>query len=197
MKQTKVVNKGADDLLKAMLVFSRTVDHVLETRAVEAAAGPMSRSRVQVLSLLVFKRVETATEIALCLGVTKPAVTQIIDSMERDGLVRRSPGREDRRETHLVLTPKGQRAIRAVRNEQRHLVRNAVRQTPRGLATKWVAALQAVTEALAGADRAFEQFCLQCAAHTDGSCVLGGGEGPCQFLEHTEKLGKAAKKRTK
>lgn len=196
MTKTKVVSSGAaDGLLKAMLVFARTVEQVLETRAVEAASGPMSKSRVQTLSLLAHSRAETATEVALFLGVTKPAVTKIIDAMERDGLVRRRPGRVDRREVRLELTAKGRRSISAVRREQRHLVRNTLRQTPKVQAHRWVETLHEITRALARADQAFEQFCLQCAAHAEGSCVLIGGEGPCRFLQHVRRAEQPPRKR--
>jgi DNA-binding MarR family transcriptional regulator len=187
MTRTKVADSAADALLKAMLVFARTVEQVLETRAVEAAGGPMSNSRVQALSLLAHDPEETATGVALFLGVSKPAVTQIIDAMERDGLVRRRPGKVDRREVRLDLTAKGRRAISAVRREQRRLTRNTVRRTSKAQTQRWVQTLHDLTGALARADKAFELFCLQCGAHADGSCVLVGGEVPCRFLQHARR----------
>ena len=100
--------KSIDGLLKAMLVFSRTVDHSLETNSVKRAVGvALSSSKVQILRLLGHRGGQTASQLARYLGVSKPAVSQIVDSMVRAKLVTRKPATADRREVHLHLTKKG------------------------------------------------------------------------------------------
>jgi DNA-binding MarR family transcriptional regulator len=177
--------KQTDGLLKAMLVFSRTVDQVLETRAIEAAAEPLSKSKVQILRLLDQRGGQTATQIARFLGVSKPAVTQIVDALvQRNGLVVRARSKRDRRGVEVKLTAKGRRVIQKVRAEQRHLVRSTMRRSSRIVTDRWIALLEEIAGTLARADQAFQAFCLQCSAHTDGTCVLGGGDADCLFLKH-------------
>jgi DNA-binding MarR family transcriptional regulator len=177
--------KQTDSLLKAMLVFSRTVDQVLETRAVQAAAEPLSKSKVQILRLLGQRGGQTATHIARFLGVSKPAVTQIVDALvQRNGLVVRTRSKRDRRGVEVKLTAKGRRVIQKVRVEQRHLVRSTMRQSSRAGTGRWIELLEEISGTLARADRAFQDYCLQCTSHSDGSCVLTGGDGDCLFLQH-------------
>ncbi len=183
-----------DGLLKALLVLSRSVDQILETRAVaEAADEPLSLSKVQVLRLLNERGRQTSSQLARFLGVSKPAVTQIVEAMVRSNLVVRRSNTQDRREVGLELTKDGKATYRAVRRKQRHLVRGAMRMLDARDATQWVDALQRIAGALTRADRAFEHYCLQCGSHADGSCVLVGGDATCLFLKHHGGLGTPAR----
>jgi len=49
-------------------------------------------------------------ELASCFGVEKPALTGLVDRVERRGLARRTPVPEDRRVLHVTLTDAGRRA---------------------------------------------------------------------------------------
>lgn len=182
-----------DRLYKALSVLSRTVAHVLETKAVEAATGPLSQSKVQVLRLLANRGRHTSSQVARFLNVSRPSVTQIIDALVEAGLVARCGAVDDRREVVLDLTKPGQQAFRAVRREQRHLLRSAIRAAGGGEVDEWIKVLQGISTSLARADHAFTHFCLQCGAHADGSCVLVGGDAGCLFLRH----GASSKKRRK
>jgi len=48
------------------------------------------------------------SEIASSIGITVPAVTQILTSLEKSGLVHRAMDPEDRRAVRVVLTPEGE-----------------------------------------------------------------------------------------
>ncbi|MCP4248706.1 MAG: winged helix DNA-binding protein [bacterium] len=175
-----------DDLFKALTVLARTVNHIVETRAVEAAIGEAySPSKVQILRLLGQRGVQNSSRVAYYLGVSKPAVSQIIDSMAREKLVVRQTAEHDRREVELRLTPKGKQYYKSVKRQQRHLLRNALREQSAGTAQRWIKALHQLSGAVAQADRAFKDYCLQCGAHADGTCVLDGGDADCQFLRET------------
>ena len=175
--------KTTDELLRSMLVLSRTVDHVLEKRAVEAAHQPLSRSKTNVLRILERRRNQTPTQVARFLGVTRPAVTQIVDSMVDSNLVRRLPVEQDRREWELKLTAKGRKLAEKIREEQRQVVRNSVRDLAGTDVREWIGFLQEICSSLAEADGAFDKFCTHCGAHTDGNCVLVGGNSDCLFLQ--------------
>ncbi|MHC4067107.1 MAG: MarR family winged helix-turn-helix transcriptional regulator [Planctomycetota bacterium] len=97
--KTPIDVKTIDGLIKSLLVLARTVNHVLETRAVESAVGEqLSPSKVQILRLLGERGRQNSSRVAYFLGVSKPAVSQIIDAMSRDGLVSRETALHDRRE---------------------------------------------------------------------------------------------------
>ncbi len=185
-KTTALTLERTDKLLKAMLVFSRTVSHVLEDRSVQATKTSLSRSRIQILRLLGQRGHQTSTKLARFLGVSKPAVTQIIDTMVKDKMVVRKRMAEDRRSVELRLTARGRETFRKVRDEQRHVARNAVRVTTRCNPDRWVKVLEELTSAFVESDRAFKDFCLQCGSHADGNCVLSGGSADCLFLLQLE-----------
>ena len=180
-----VKTETVDGLLKALLVLSRTADRVLWGRAVAAAVDePLSASTVKVLRLLGHRGPKNFSRIARFLGVSKAAVTQIIDGMEGGKLVLRRPAQGDRRETKVQLTDQGRTMFRTIHQRQRHLVRSAVRHLKLGDIDRWIETLRSATVAMAKADRTFEHFCLQCAAHTNGTCVLEGGSADCTYLAH-------------
>lgn len=196
--KVKLPADQADGLLKAMFVLARTVDHVLETRAVEAAIHePMSASKVQVIRLIGQRGTQTSSQVARFLGVTKPAVSQIVDSMVGSKLLVRRPAKHDRREVGLELTKQGRNQFQAIRNEQRHLARAAIRLAENAKPDKWIDLLQGIAGSLARADRTFDQFCLQCGAHADGNCVLVGGDATCLFMQHAKAAPKRGRSTTK
>ena len=184
MARTPPAGRNVDQMLKAVLVLARTVNHVLDTRAVHSAVnGALSPSKVQILRLLGQRGGQTSTGVAHFLGVTKPAVTQLIDSMIRDKLVTRKTGKLDRRAVNLQLTAKGRAGFQAIRRAQRHYVRNALRNVRSRDVYRWVATINGISSALVQSDRVFEQFCAQCGAHGDDTCVLVGGDATCLFLQ--------------
>lgn len=194
-KETTPV-KTLDGVLKSLLILSRTVDHVLEKEAVKAAVNEQfSPSKVQILRLLGVQRTETSSRIARFLGVSKPAVTQLIDSMVRRKLVVRRVAKHDRREVDLCLTEKGKQVFQAVRREQRHLLRTALKQAAGANPEKWIKMLGEVTDALTQSGITFEEFCLQCGAHADETCVLGRDDSQCLLSQSRNLSAKAPNKK--
>ena len=61
-------------------------------------------------------------DIAEAFGFAPRTVTEAIDGLEREGLVRREANANDRRAKHIVLTPEGQKAIDASEPARRELV---------------------------------------------------------------------------
>ncbi len=188
--------KTIDSLLKAMLVLSRAVDHSLEANAVEAAVGEtLSSSKVQILRLLGHRGNQTASQLARYLAVSKPAVSQIIDTMVRARLVNRRTAKEDRREVNLSLTAKGKKFSRSVLKEQRQFLKNALKQSKNFSAGRWLKAIQEATVGLARADKSFNHYCLQCGAHDDATCVLPDGDAECLYVQHEAELRRRAEAR--
>lgn len=187
-----------EGLLKAALVLSRTVDFVLETHVVESAVDlALSPSKVQLLRLLGRRGGQMPSQVAKFLGVTKSAVTQIIDSMVREKLVTRRTATGDRREINLQLTKKGRELYLAVSRAQRHCIRNKLRQVKTRDADRWIDTLNEISSSLAQAEQAFRHFCAQCGAHQNGRCVLVEGDADCLLLRKGKRKGKKTVKRRK
>src|SRR3954470_802488 len=53
----------------------------------------------------------TPAELADAAGVTRATMTGLIDTLERDGLVKREPDPDDRRMMAVLLTPKGEKFL--------------------------------------------------------------------------------------
>ena len=174
-----------DPLLKGLLVLARTVEEVLEVRAVRAGIGqPMGRSNVQVLCLLAHRGGHTGSQVARFLGVSKPRVSQMIDAMAHDGMVVRRRSEGDRREVFLELTKRGRLRAQAVQREQHRQLRMALRLVRQPGVARWADMLHEIAGALGRADGVCEEFCLQCGAHADATCVLTGGDAKCLYLQH-------------
>jgi DNA-binding MarR family transcriptional regulator len=58
-----------------------------------------------------YVRPRTPAELADAAGVTRATMTGLIDTLERDGLVKREPDPDDRRMMSVVLTPKGNKFL--------------------------------------------------------------------------------------
>jgi len=67
----------------------------------------LSHAQMSMLYLLFYHKQSTVKQIAEFLGITKSAVTQLMDPLVDEGLVRRQPDPKDRRIVHLSLTPDG------------------------------------------------------------------------------------------
>jgi DNA-binding MarR family transcriptional regulator len=75
-----------------------------------------TQGRFAVLRALYFAEGGTLTqrEIRHDVRVTAPNVSQLIDALERDGLVQRKVGRDDRRFTYVALTSQGWKLAEAL-----------------------------------------------------------------------------------
>lgn len=178
--------KTTDKLLKALLVLARTVNHTLESRVIDESDQPLSKSKVQILRLLGQRGPQNSTQLAKYLSVSKPAVSELVESLVKSRLITRRTSGEDRRAIRLDLTTAGRQIFRKNQAKQRHRVRNAMR-TRSDLAEPWVELIGEMTQALAQGDRVYDQFCFQCRAHEDKSCVLTGGDAGCPYVKHPSK----------
>ena len=79
------------------------------TKANAEAAGP-SLARLRVLNVLHCEGPTKMADLADALDVTPRNVTALVDGLEADGLVRRSPHSTDRRVTLVELTDKAPNA---------------------------------------------------------------------------------------
>ena len=85
--------------------------HLLRAaRAVDAESG-LSPARLSAMSVLVFGGPRTVGRLAVVEGVRSPTMTQLVNGLEADGLVRRRAVQEDGRRVVVDATPAGRRLL--------------------------------------------------------------------------------------
>ena len=105
--------RTAEALRDYYLRAHRLVDRLM-------AAQGTSLARTKLLLLVETDGPIRSTDIASALGQAPRTVTEAIDGLERDGLVRRDPDPEDRRAKRISITPAGEAAVAAsqpIRNQ--------------------------------------------------------------------------------
>ena len=184
---------NTDALLKALFCLCRSVDEVLDAQAIESAGGDhgLSSSKVRLMKLIAHNGEQMIGQIARFLGVSDPAASQLSDALEHQRLVARRVNPRDRRSAFVRLTPQGKRAITAVEKEQRKRLSGALKAAGRGSMKDWVTQLESLARALGQADDTYEEFCLQCVAFPDGTCLLGEAPDACSYRRHEERLSRA------
>jgi DNA-binding MarR family transcriptional regulator len=92
--------------------------HLLRAaRTVDAESG-MSPARLSAMSVLVFGGPRTLGALAEVEGVRSPTMTQLVNGMEADGLVRRRAVREDGRRVVVEATSAGRRMLRKAQDRR-------------------------------------------------------------------------------
>jgi DNA-binding MarR family transcriptional regulator len=72
------------------------------------AARGVSFARARILKMVMAEGALRSTDLAASFGFAPRTVTEAIDGLERDGLVRRISDPADRRAKRIVLTPEGE-----------------------------------------------------------------------------------------
>ena len=80
-----------------------------------------TQADVSIAALLTLRRLELegplrVTELASAEGVSQPTMTGLVARLEQDGLVRRSPDRDDARAVRVSVTRSGRARLDRVRN---------------------------------------------------------------------------------
>lgn len=101
------------------LYLLRTADELMHRREASLAEAGLSCGRFMVMMQLLNKQenrpeAKTPAELADRVGVTRATMTGLIDTLERDGLVRREPDPDDRRMMSVHLTERGEDALRRI-----------------------------------------------------------------------------------
>jgi len=104
---------------EAFLHLLRAGDEAFRVSDENWARHHISHGRFTVLLFLLDKtkscpKAHTPAELADMAGVTRATMTGLIDTLERDGLVTRTPDPNDRRMMSVALTPHGYARLQAI-----------------------------------------------------------------------------------
>ncbi|MDD5555680.1 MAG: MarR family transcriptional regulator [bacterium] len=94
------------------------------------AASRISHPQYMLLIILLEEGAHKMNSLAELLHISTPAVTNLVDKLERSGLARRLPHPTDRRAHVIDLTPRGRRLIIALRAESLELLADTIGRLP-------------------------------------------------------------------
>ncbi|MFZ0341973.1 MAG: MarR family transcriptional regulator [Gaiellaceae bacterium] len=95
----------------ADLIHSAAIHLLRRVREIDASAMDLSPARASALSVLVFGRACSLTELAEAEQVTAATMSRLVSALEREGLVRRYPDVNDARAIRLEATAKARRIL--------------------------------------------------------------------------------------
>ena len=110
----KTSNTGLDGFNAAWEAFFAATRHA-RGRAAQTQGDDLTLSQHHLLSALSDGQELRIGELALAAGVAPPTATRMLDSLERDAIVKRVHSVEDRRAVSVRLTAKGRRLLDAKR----------------------------------------------------------------------------------
>lgn len=107
MTKNTYIQKIADDFSEIKRTLYRHVS--------DNSSGNLTRSQGELLFLIEKHHVLHFKQIAQLLAVSSGAVTQLVDSLVKYGLIKRRQDEQDRRIVHILLTDKGLSRAEAIR----------------------------------------------------------------------------------
>ena len=114
------LRKGIEAMFFAYRGFTADPDRILDQRG-------YGRAHHRAVHFIHRAPGTTVNNLLAILGVTKQSLNRVLRTLIDDGLVESRVGREDKRERHLFLTPKGAELERALSDAQRARMRAAYR----------------------------------------------------------------------
>lgn len=90
----------------------------------------LSRGQLRILTLLSGSAAMSPGSVAEALGVPKANVTEIIERLVEQGLVKREPNLQDRRSHNLSLTPKGKAEVEQLREWSTRRIEEVLERIP-------------------------------------------------------------------
>jgi DNA-binding MarR family transcriptional regulator len=131
-------------LMRGLLRAYYWMDESMQNGLVQAGFQPRTRTQTMIL-VNVSNGITRAAELARVLGVSRQAIQQQINELERDGLVTQMPDPTDRRANRIVFSERGAELIQAAlaslrQAEQALAIRlgyDAVRQLRNILTRDW------------------------------------------------------------
>jgi DNA-binding MarR family transcriptional regulator len=99
-------------LMRGLLRAYYWMDESLQNGLIQAGFQPRTRTQTMIL-INIANGITRAAELARVLGVSRQAIQQQINELERDQLVTQIPDPEDRRANRIVFSERGSELIQA------------------------------------------------------------------------------------
>ena len=106
------VRELINEFLGSTHVFHSVIEDVIERNLLQdATRGHLTFPQLKLLRIVALEAVQSISEVAAFVGVTKAAASKSVDALVRRGFLRRTEGRQDRRAIRLSLTARGTRLV--------------------------------------------------------------------------------------
>jgi len=137
------------DAARLLMAVLNTAQQIDRACANELANFELSEGRLAVLLAIASSAEEsTPASVADQLGVTRAAVTGLIDGLERARLIERHAHPEDRRSTVLMLTARGQQSLDRIAPHYGHWIARLTQGVDDAVARTALAALASIQSEL-------------------------------------------------
>lgn len=147
--------------------------HGLISAGVRWGLGGMSLTSLSTLATLERTGSRRVTDLALIAGVTQPAMTSVVRSLEQAGLVERQERADDRRVAHITITSGGADLLRIRRRAGAENFEQLIHKLPANEVATLIAALPALEHL-----RSFDDEIREPAARPSyGQLPLSGSAG--------------------
>lgn len=135
-------------VLEVMNGFAEVMSRLLiEQHQKQLAALDLTLLQAQVLRVL--RRGPLLTgQLAVELGISAPAITQLTDRLTRKLLIERRASADDRRSVQIALTTRGKRLVDQFRQRRRDIISEALKSLDRAEQSQVLSALEKIVVAL-------------------------------------------------
>lgn len=152
-------------------IFTRIMLKIM-TPNPSSASDEVSISQFQALRHIAQHGASTIGSIAEGLSISQPGATMLVDRMVRRGLVKRQPGRNDRRQSKVSLAPQGKRLLDRVESERMERLAGVVALMEHSEREQFVESLERFIAAALEIGRSPDEACLRCGKQHQDECIV-------------------------
>ena len=150
-------------------IFARIM---LKMMTAETLDSDITMSQFQALRHIAQHGSCTIGGLAEGLGISQPAATMLVDRMVRRGLVRRVPGRSDRRQAELTLTPRADELLARAEAERAQRLSKILSLMKPSEREQFLESLECFIDAALKVEQAVDEACLRCGIEHYSDCVV-------------------------
>ncbi|HOK48286.1 MAG TPA: MarR family transcriptional regulator [Bryobacteraceae bacterium] len=170
------VNRTAgliEKFLGSTHLFTLALTEVLEENLLrEAESGRVTPAQMKVLKLVSRAKEPSVGDVASFLGVSDAAASKTIDRLVRNGLLERTPGKQDRRSSELALTPRGRRVLEKFESGRQRWLAQVFQRIPAQRLEVSAGVLSELASMIVATSSNSGQICLQCGVYFEDRCLL-------------------------
>jgi len=141
----------------------------------------LSHNQFYLLKILSNRDKLGISEIANVLGISNAAASKNIENMQKEGLVIRSVGEEDRRQQFVSIAKDGQCIItkfNTVSSKKQNAVLSKFSENEKG---QFLGYLGKFIQGLLSDQQKTDLICMQCDGNCGNDCVISACSGTCSF----------------
>jgi DNA-binding MarR family transcriptional regulator len=179
------MGRAAVPLIRFSHIFSSAVREVLEVALLrEAGVDGLTPRQLHLLEFIGMSS-HHIDEVAKFLGVTPPAATKAVDTLERHGLVLRKAHDTDRRVTLLGCSDAGKTLVERYHSLEQQKLDSILADFSDDDTERLADLLERYALALINSVPNSNAVCLRCSGHYDSGCPLQFNEPGCAFAAET------------